>query len=192
MRLLSFQIYKKIFSLFILVSSFAAASVYAVATKTAITAENYNNMKTNVESVGFNFTQTGDNLDIVIDQTKLFAGIPTLVANDVITKVNENDLKNSPMAVTVYATAITFSVTILSGVYARNPKLDKLHVTGYIIPVGGGEKKLCYSFDYTRSLYEKLDLDKTSTNDFINQTPGFTFSDWCRGILEKEEASTKK
>jgi hypothetical protein len=172
---------------FILMNIFATTCIYAAS---GITAENYANMKQNVESVGFKFTQTENNLDIVIDQTKLFSSIPALVADDVITKVTEKDLKDSPMAVTVYAAGITFSVTILSGVYAMNPKLDKVHVSGYIIPRSGSEKQLCYAFDYTRDMYAKLDMDKTSTNDFINNTPGFTFSAWCTGILEKEDQAS--
>ncbi len=175
--------------LIILTGSLATTSIFAES-KSGISAENYDNMKKNVESAGFNFTHTDNSLDVVIEQSKLFTAIPILVADDVITKVTEKDIKDSPMAVTVYAAGITFSVTILTGVYAMNPKLDKMHVSGYVIPSSGGEKQLCYSFDYTRDMYEKLDMDKTSTNDFINNTPGFEFSAWCRAILEKEDQAS--
>lgn len=154
--------------------------------KTGITAESYDNMKANAANAGITFNLTNTNLDIFIDQKQLFPVIPSLVADDVITKIDASDIKNSPMSVTVYAIGITYSVNIMSGVYAKNPQLDNLHVTAYVLPASGGEKGECYRFDYTRDRYNKLNMNTTNSNDFIANTPGFTFTSWCKSTLEYE------
>lgn len=168
----------------------ATTSATPATNKSEITAADFDNMKKNVESAGFTFTQTGDKLAIVIDQAKLFSMIPTLVKADAIANVTDADLKSVPLTVTVYAAGVTFTVTIMTGVYARDPSLDKLHVTTYVIPVGSTDKKECFSYDYTRADYKNLDLDNTTTSDFLNKTPGFTFSDWCKTTLDAEEKAS--
>lgn len=166
-------------------NSYAADA--AAINKTTITQSDFNNMKENVESAGFTFSQSPDKLDISIDQTKLFNMIPTLVKADAIANVTADDIKMAPMTVTVYAAGVTFAVTIMSGIYARDTKVDKLHVTTYVTPAGTTDKKECFSFDYSRAAFDKLDLDSTTTNDFITNTPSFTFSEWCKSTLDSEE-----
>lgn len=170
------------------VNTFAADAPAAPASnKSGVTAAEFDNMKANVESAGFTFTQAAGKLDIVIDQAKLFNMIPTLVKADAIANVTAADLKAAPMTVTVYAAGVTFTVTIMSGIYARDNNVGNLHVTTYVIPEGSTEKKECFSYDYSRDQYNKLDLENTTTNDFLTKTPGFTFSDWCKTTLDAEE-----
>ncbi len=155
--------------------------------KTGVSAANYDLMKKNMETAGFSFTQTGTSLDIVLDEATFLAVVPALVKEKAIIKVDENDLKMAPMTVSVYAAGVPFSVTILSGVYAKFPALDKLHVSLFVVPTGSKDKQLCFSFDYTRSLYNALDMNKTTSNDFMTKTPAFAFTDWCKGLLDGEQ-----
>jgi hypothetical protein len=168
-------------------SAAAPAAVNASVNKTGVSAAAFDTMKQNVASAGITFTQSDGNLDIVMDEAKLLAAVPALVKAGAIAKVADSDIKLAPLSIGVYAAGVTFSVTIMSGVYAKDPALDKLHVTFSVMPTDGKEKQLCYSYDYTRSMYDKLDLNTTTTNDFMTKTPGFMFSDWCKSNLDKED-----
>jgi hypothetical protein len=177
------------------VANAADASVAAPATsvsaggvnKTGVSASDFETMKKNVASAGITFTQTPGNLDIVLDEATLLASFPALVKAGAVAKVTDADIKSAPLSVSIYAAGVTFSVTILSGVYAKDPALDKLHVNLTVIPSDSKDKQSCFSFDFTRAMYEKLDLNTTTTNDFMTKTPGFTFSEWCKTNLEKED-----
>lgn len=169
---------------FICALSFVSIT-YADDTAPGITSQNFDIMKKNVANVGITFTQSANNLDVTMDEAKALSSAPELSKENVIAKIDEKDLKNAPLAVTIYAMSVPLTVTILTGVYAKDTSIDKLHITVYVIPKDGGKSQPCYSFDYTRDLYKKLDMN-LSTNEFIDKTPSFAFSDYCKPILEKE------
>lgn len=176
----------KFISLLVLIGSMVCAAVTYAATSGSATVSDFDTMKNNLATAGFTFTQTDGNLDILMDEAKVLAILPSLSKQGVIVKINDSDIKTAPISMSIYAMGVTSSVTIMTGIYAKDPNVDKLHVAVSVLPVGSTEKQPCYSFDYTRTMFGLLDLDKTSTNDFIAKTPGFTFEPWCKAALEKE------
>jgi hypothetical protein len=169
----------------------ATALAADVENKGGILKEQFQTMKENVASIGITFNQAGQNLDIEMDQAKVLASIPMLEQDKAIPEIDEADLKNAPLSVSIYAIGITFSVAILTGTFANDSSLNNLHVTMNVIPSDGTAKQSCFSFDYTRDLYMKLDMGIT-TNEFINKAPNFKFSEYCKNMMEKENKLISK
>lgn len=161
-------------------------------TNAATTPSNADKVKENIAKLGVVYTYSDGNLAITIDQKTVIDSVPSLMASGVLPKIEQRDLNKMPLAVAVDVVGVTFSIIILKSVFDENKTLDKLHVTAFLTPNSNDEKQLCYSFDYSRDMYQKLDFDKLTPKDFILQTPGFTFSTWCSNALNKESEASNE
>jgi hypothetical protein len=139
----------------------------------------------NLAAVGIGYTQTIDKIDITIDENKTVNAIPSLEHAGVIPTIADVDLKRSPFGMAITVVGVSFTAIILDSLYLKDPKLDKIHVQAYVIPHASHEKQLCYSFEYDRGLYKKIDLNTLTPKNFMMNTPYFAFSDWCRAHMKK-------
>jgi hypothetical protein len=140
----------------------------------------------NVAAAGITFNHTADKLDVTIDEKAAVAALPTLEAEGVIPKIAMPDIKRAPLGMSVAVVGVSFTVVILDSIYAGKSDTDKLQVEVFVLPVGSVQKQLCYSFDYDRAEYAKMDLNTLTPKSFMLTTPGFAFTDWCRTNMEKE------
>jgi hypothetical protein len=137
------------------------------------------------------FKQTKDQLNITIDEKTAVDALPALEAEGVIPKIAPADIVRAPLGMSVAVVGVSFSVVILDSVYAGNAATDKLIVQAFVLPIGSKQKQLCYTFDYSRDMYKKMDFNKLTPKDFMLNTPGFTFTDWCRTNMQKEGKGKK-
>lgn len=145
----------------------------------------------NLAAIGVTFTQDGENIDVIVDQKKAVAAIPVLESQGVIPKIATEDVKKSPLALSVGVIGISFTIVIMNMVFTENPSMKEVKVQTYVLPSENKEKQLCFSFNYTRDMFNKMNLDTLTPKDFVVNTSGFTFSQWCRTNMEKESKSKK-
>lgn len=169
--------------------TFAQQTEAAPAVQTTDKAEIQKRFIENLAAIGVTFTQNGQNIDVLIDQKKAIAAIPVLESQGVIPKIATEDVKKSPLALSVGVIGISFTIVIMNMVFTENPDLKNVKVQTYVLPQEGKDKELCFSFNYTRQMFDKMNLDTLTPKDFVVGTPGFTFSEWCKTNMEKE---TKK
>ena len=140
----------------------------------------------NVASAGVTFKQTNDELDITINEKTAVDALPALEAEGVIPKIAPADIERAPLGMSVAVVGVSFSVVILDSFYAGSATADKVHVQAFVLPMDSKQKQLCYTFDYSRDMYKKMDLNKLTPKDFMLNTPGFIFTEWCRDNMQKE------
>lgn len=154
----------------------------------AATAGDENTFRQNLNAAGLTYELTGSNLSINVDQGKMVDALPRLQSLGYLSsKIPDSAIKQKPTLIT-FTIGIIFTTAILHYNYEVNKSLDKIHVTSYIIPkdASAGSKQECYSFDFTRALFDKTDWNKLSYNDFIKMIPNFNFTTWCRNQMTKE------
>ncbi len=140
----------------------------------------------NLAAVGVTYEQKGDKLDIIIDEKKAVNAMPALEKAGVIPKIPVADIKRAPLGMSVAVVGVSFTVVIVDALYGSDPKLDKLHVQAYVEPLDSKDKQACYSFDYNNAMHKKMNLNTVTPKDFMMNTPGFTFSEWCRLHINSE------
>jgi hypothetical protein len=184
--------------LIFLVSSFIMSTAWAVSATTAVSSKSASAstpQKTsaqdklfvqNVAAAGITFKHVADKLDVTIDEKAAVTALPSLEAEGVIPKIAPLDIKRAPLGMSVAVVGVSFTVVILDSIYAGKIDTDKLQVQVFVLPRGSAQKQLCYSFDYDRAEYAKMDLNTLTPKSFMLTTPGFTFTDWCRSNMEKE------
>jgi hypothetical protein len=140
----------------------------------------------NVAAAGVTWVKTTGKLDVTIDEKTAVAALPTLEAEGVIPKISAADIQRAPLGMSVAVVGVSFTVVILDSVYAGKNDTDKLQVQVFVLPIGTKQKQLCYTFDYDRAEYTKMDLNTLTPKSFMLTTPGFTFTEWCRSNMENE------
>lgn len=145
-----------------------------------------NRFKHKFEKIGITYTRMGESIAIIIDEKKTLGALPILTSEGIVSKLDVEAVNISPLSISVVIAGISSTITILNSVFERNEHLDKVHVIGYVIPIGQTTKNPCYSFDYDRNKFRMLDLAILTPRIFISTTPNFTFSDWCKQNLDKE------
>jgi hypothetical protein len=139
-----------------------------------------------VAAAGVTYKQLPGELDITIDEKTAVAALPGLQAEGVIPKIAAADIARAPLGMSVAVVGVSFTVVILDAAYAGNTTTDALHVQAFVVPTGSKQKQLCYTFNFDRSTYQKMDLNTLTPKSFMLTTPEFTFTDWCRTNMEKE------
>lgn len=139
---------------------------------------------------GITYELDGDQLAITIDQNKALATIPELQRRGMLPKnITKRDLEKMPITAAIEAVGMSFTVVIIHTIYDSNPKLDKLHVVAYFNPVNASifsRKKECFSFDFDRDKYAKINWDDITTKDFMLITDNFSLAQWCAQQIDQE------
>lgn len=144
-----------------------------------------------MEKIGITFTQTGSNIDIIIDEQKTLNALPKLISKGILSMLDAKVVNTAPLSISIIIVGISSTLNILNSAFQNNNNLNTVHVNGYVIPLGATNKQPCYSFDYDRNKFMMLNLEILKTRDFVANTPGFTFSNWCSTNLTNEADQLK-
>jgi hypothetical protein len=129
---------------------------------------------------GYNYTVSGNEVEIDINQGEILDSIPDLQKMGAInpdlteTGINMNKTLISTM------TGLYFTAASMSDIY-NNKNLDKLHFKAYLIvpdDYGNDKKHLVYSFNFSKDLNGKINWDNMTVDRFMKISPNFKFSDW--------------
>lgn len=143
-----------------------------------------------IASAGVTYVLTKPNLDITVDESKALAALPDLEKQGMINgTIPPADVAAMPISISGALIGVSFSAVIIHTEFQNDPSLDKLHVQVYLLPTDSksdADKQLCYSFDFTRELFNKTNWDTVTPKDIMVNSPNFKFSDWCQSAIDKE------
>lgn len=141
----------------------------------------------NLGDLGVTFNRSGANLDVVVDQAKVIATIPKFQQLGFLNpKITQTTIDTKPTEIAFFISTL-FTSMLIHDYYTNDKTLDKLHIKGYIIPTKGKtNKQMCYSLDFNRSIFNKINWDVFKESDLIKMAPNFSFTKWCHDLLSKE------
>lgn len=151
----------------------------------ALTAEEQKNFVQNLEASGITFNQSGTNLDITIDQVKALNTIPKLKTLGYLSEKVTQEVVNQKPTELAFMIGTIFTTVLIPYIYETNSSTDKLHITGYMLSPKDG-KQPCFSLDFNRALYNKIDWNKFSDADLMKTAPNYTIVDWCHTKISNE------
>lgn len=139
---------------------------------------------------GITYDYKNNTLDILIDETKAKATIPLLQEQGILPKdITSSDIEQMPVTAAVEAVGMSFTVVLVHNIFKENPTLEKIHVDAYFMPSDAGiftRRKPCFSFDFDRATYNKIDWNNVTTKDFMLQTTNFALQQWCSDKIVAE------
>lgn len=139
-----------------------------------------NKLITNLSTIGVTYKRESNNIDILIDQEKSLNSLPILEEQGIISKMDTQVVNKAPLSISAVIIGVSSTLRILNDVFMNTPSLTKIHVNAYVIPIGSASNQLCYSFDYDREAFNKLNLNIVTPRQFVRDTLGFVFSKWCQ------------
>ena len=151
----------------------------------------------NFIKAGIAVERSGQNLDITIDQEKALSnGISLFESAGSIEsgKFTQKDILNIPVTIASTVVGMLFTIGIIHNMYSPQNDVDELHFNVFLLsPDGRGnnEKQLCYSFDFNRGIFKKIDWDNFDLSNFLLIAPNFTYSAWCINKFGEEAAISK-
>lgn len=145
------------------------------------------NLVNTLTDVGISFEHNNSNLNILMDEDKIFLMIPRFQQlNYISKKVTESQVKTQSTTLSFQISAM-LTIIAIHDTYANDPNVDKLHINVYFFSSNSNSsKELCYSFDFNRDLFNKINWSTYSSEEMMKTSPNFTISDWCKSRLSSE------
>lgn len=148
----------------------------------------------NLAQSGITFDVVGNKMTIVIDELKALNTIPKLQQLGYLNKnIKLDDVKKNP-TILAFMIGMLFTAVIVHHEYAVNSGMDKLQVQSFMLtPVAKAKfvKQPCYSFEFDRRIYNKVNWEKISEGGFAKSSRNYKMSPWCYQHLlyEKQNAA---
>lgn len=139
---------------------------------------------------GIAYKQAGQNLEVTIEKNRALNAIPAMQqAGTVNPALTLTDINLLPVSLAASVVGMQFTTWIINYIYKTNTSIDNLHVQVYLSSADeNNTKQLCYSFDFNRSMYDKINWRNFTSVNLANDSSNFTISDWC---MNKETAELR-
>ena len=88
--------------------------------------------------------------------------------------------------------SIPYVSKLIQNIYSSDVKNNQIHVSSYLLTkdlYGNKTKVLCYSFHFSRQLYQKINWKTFQANNIIKIAPDFKASNGCEDIGETSPLS---
>jgi hypothetical protein len=142
--------------------------------------------------VGISHNFLKRDLSIFIDQHMIVKNIPRLQKAGLI----DSNLSKAEVgfyeAELAAMISIPYASKMLQSLYSSNVQEDQIHVTSYLLTTdlyGNKAKKYCYSFNFNRQLYQKINWSNFHANNLVKIVPDFKASHDCKAIKESSPLS---
>ena len=147
----------------------------------------YNPKTLHQDSGAIGITQAFSNhkLFIMIDQEKLLKNSHKLQKSGILDPNLTKTEINIFQPVLAASISISYVANIVKTSYMTDAKVDKIHVDAYLFSpdlYGHHEKKFCYSFDFNRTLYQKINWEKFQGDNLKQIAPDFKTSQVCHDL----------
>jgi hypothetical protein len=135
---------------------------------------------------GISYQFVGQNLVIVVDQKRLMEIIPTLQKAGLIDanlSSTQIGFYQSLLATTV---SMRFVASLIKKIYLTHSKTDIIHVDTYLLTpdiFGNNGKELCYSFDFDRKLFQKINWQQFQISNLQHIVSNFKASELCQNLI---------
>jgi hypothetical protein len=147
---------------------------------------------TNAATIGITHKLSGQDLSFIIDQKKLLKFVPKLQKAGFIDPVLTTTEVSFYQPLLAASVSIPYITQIIKNIYSTNPNIDQIHVYAYLFArdlYGNNEKSYCYSFDFDRTLYQKINWKAFRPVNIKQIAPNFKTSDICRNLVETNPTS---
>lgn len=129
---------------------------------------------------GVTYKQTGQNLDITVEQNKALNAIPVLQKTGAVNpSLTPMDVSLLPISLSASVVGMQFTTWIINSLYKTNNALDNLHVQVYLSSATDNVKQLCYSFDMNRGIYNRINWNNVNAVNLVTESANYVISDWC-------------
>lgn len=141
---------------------------------------------------GVTYELNGQNLSIVMDQKKLLQLVPKLQKAGSIDRMltrTEMSFYQPLLAATV---SLSYVTSIVKNIYLTQSNIDQLHVSTFLLATdlyGNFNKNPCYSFDFNRKLYQRINWSKFQSENMKAIAPNFKTAGLCRELRYVEPSS---
>lgn len=137
-------------------------------------------------TVGISYEFSGQKLSFFIDQKELLKTIPKLQKTgfiDANLTPTEIGFYQSLLAATV---SLGYATSIVKNIYLIDKDIDLIKVDAYLISpdlYGNTGKTFCYSFDFDRNLYQRINWKKFQADNIKLIAPNFRTSNVCQNLI---------
>ena len=134
---------------------------------------------------GVVYSLVGSDVEISAVGNKIIDIIPFLQSNGLmLNNITRSDIESHPITNAGGATLILTTLTIVN-IY-KTTTSDQLHFNVYLIApddYGNNQNNLLVSFDFNRTLFNRINWDGITIQGFMKVTPNFQFSNWFMNAI---------
>ncbi|KTC93236.1 hypothetical protein [Legionella cincinnatiensis] len=143
-------------------------------------------------SIGITHNLSKSDLSVYIDQNKILKNISKLQKKGIV----DRNLTNTEIS--FYETqlaamsSIPYVTQLIKNLYHSNNKKDQIHIISYVLTTdlyGNKIKSFCYSFNFNRQLYQKINWKNFQANNIVKIAPDFAVSEQCKFLEETSPLS---
>ncbi|ARB91293.1 hypothetical protein [Legionella longbeachae] len=142
--------------------------------------------------IGITHHLSKSDLSVYIDQNKILKNSSKLQKKGIIdrnltnTEISFYDTQLAAIA------SIPYVTQVIKNLYDLNNKKDQIHIISYLLTTdlyGNKIKSFCYSFNFNRQLYQKINWKNFQSNNIVKIAPDFTVSEQCKALEETSPLS---
>jgi hypothetical protein len=147
---------------------------------------NQQSLQQDAATTGISYQFVGQNLVIVVAQKKLQKIIPKLQKSGLIDKnlsLTEIGFYQSLLATTI---SMRFVASLIKNIYLTRHNTDLIHVDTYLLApdiFGNKGKVLCYSFDFDRKLFQRINWQELQISNWKHIVSNFKASELCKNLV---------
>lgn len=142
--------------------------------------------------IGITHNLSKSDLYVYIDQNKILKNISKLQKKGIIDRNLTNTEISFYETQLVAMTSIPYITQVIKNLYHSNNKNDQIHIISYLLTTdlyGNNIKLFCYSFNFNRQLYQKINWQNFQANNIVKIAPDFTVSEQCKVIEQTSPSS---
>lgn len=138
-------------------------------------------------TVGISYEFNGQELYVLIDPKEVLKTIPKLQKTGLIDRnltKTEIGFYQSLLAGTA---SIPYVTNLIKTIYSKNNQINQISVYTYLLSpdlYGNTGKEPCYSFDFDRNLYQRINWANFQSNNIKRITSNFKTSDQCDNLTD--------
>lgn len=146
----------------------------------------------NGRSIGISHHFVKQDLFIFIDQKRIIKNLAKLQKTGLVDRNLSHAEVGFYEAELAAMVSIPYVAKMLQSLYSSGLQEEQIHVTSYLLTIdlyGNKTKNFCYSFNFNRDLYKKINWGSFQLNNLVKIAPDFETSHECKFIKETDPLS---
>ncbi len=142
--------------------------------------------------IGITHNFSKSDLFVYMDQNKILKNISKLQQKGIIDRNLTNTEISFYETQLVAMASIPYVTQVIKSLYHSNNKKDQIHIIAYVLTTdlyGNKIKSFCYSFNFNRPLYQKINWQNFQSSNIVKIAPNFTVSEQCKALEQTNPSS---
>ncbi len=136
---------------------------------------------------GMSYQLNGQNLSVFINQKTVMHSMRALQKAGYLDRnLTQTEASFYPSLLPA-SLSMRYTIDILKNIYVKNANADVIHINAYLLSFdlyGNNEKAICYSFDFNRELYKKINWKNFQISNLKRVAPNFKSYGVCQSLTE--------